>query len=203
MKRYLSILFCLVFLGGYAQPAAQSRAAEIVGALAARFRALKAYEVGFSLSAGDYSVSGGYVVEGERYCLRVGDAEVFGDGLVRYEVDRGRREVTIVGVGGGSRNLLNDPVHAFDFLDSGYEAVLLWEREGKAAVRLVPAADGAISSGVITLIVRTSDFRPLSLVYDFDGEAVSVTVDSLRLSGALCPSFDAQAYSGFEVIDFR
>ena len=124
MKRYFAILVLLaVFAVGclctVAQSAAASRAAEIVGALSAKFRALNAYEVGFTLTSGDYSVSGSYRVEGERYTLRVGDAEVFADGKVRYEVDRARREVTVVEVDTASRNLLTDPVHAFEFADAG------------------------------------------------------------------------------------
>lgn len=208
MKRYFAILVLLaVFAAGclcaVAQPAAVSRAAEIVGALSAKFRALNAYEVGFTLTSGDYSVSGSYRVEGERYNLRVGDAEVFADGKTRYEVDRARREVTVVEVDTASRNLLNDPVHAFEFADAGYRSLLVWEREGRAAVRLTPASSDAAAAGIITLTLSTADLRPLALEYDYDGERITIAINSFGTPSAPCPAFDRARFADYEFIDFR
>lgn len=206
MKRYLAIsallaAFAVGCLCAVAQPATAARAAEIVGALSAKFRTLNAYEVGFTLTSGDYSVSGSYRVEGERYNLRVGDAEVFADGKVRYEVDRARREVTVAEVDTASRNLLNDPVHAFEFADAGYRSSLVWEREGRAAVRLTPAS--ADAAGIITLTLSTADLRPQALEYDYDGERITIAINSFGSLSAPCPVFDRARFADYELIDFR
>ena len=55
-----------------------------------------------------------YAVEGEGYYLVLGDAEVYCDGAVRYEVDNRRREVTIDVVDTDSRNILNNPASCFN-----------------------------------------------------------------------------------------
>ena len=127
MKRLLLFVVLLACAGPVA---AGNRAAEILEGLAAGFRAMKGYEVDFAVEAGEYRTGGRYAVEGQGYFLTLGDAEVFCDGTVRYEVDNARREVTIVGVDTASRNILNNPVKAFDFLDSEYDPELLTETAG-------------------------------------------------------------------------
>ena len=102
MKRLLLFVVLLACAGPVA---AGNRAAEILEGLAAGFRAMKGYEVDFAVEAGEYRTAGSYAVEGRGYFLTLGDAEVFCDGTVRYEVDHARREVTIVGVDTTSRNI--------------------------------------------------------------------------------------------------
>ena len=120
--------------------AAQPRATEILERLAAGFREMDGYGVKFGVVSGDYEARGDYVVEGDSYYLVLGDAEVFADGAVRREVDNRRREVTVTEVDTASRNILNNPVRAFDFLGSEYTPSLVSEADGRAVVRLTPAA---------------------------------------------------------------
>ena len=84
MKRWL--LF-LALAGGMQVASAAGRAGEILEGLAAGFRAMKGYEVDFAVEAEEYRTAGSYAVEGQGYFLTLGDAEVFCDGTVRYEVD--------------------------------------------------------------------------------------------------------------------
>lgn len=185
-----------------AQPS-QERAAEIVAALAAEFRAMKSYEVGFEVEAGEYRVSGSYAVAGENYCLVLGDAEVYADAGTRYEVDNRRKEVTVSVTESASRNILNNPVHAFDFLGSEYASSLLWERGGEAAVLLKPVPGSGASTGDITLVVATQGMRPRSVNYEFDGDRIVVRilrVEPLRHALAV---FDRAAHADYEWIDFR
>lgn len=179
------------------------RVAEVLEKLAAGFRALGAYGVAFEVASDEYVTRGRYSVEGEQYYLVLGDAEVYCDGKVRYEVDNRRREVTIDVVDTGSRNILNNPVHAFDFLGSEYAASLVGEQEGRAVVQLTPARGNTSSAGDIVLTVDTATMRPVSLSYDYDDEQVRVSVLGVSPLGAPLKTFVKDNYSGYEFIDFR
>ena len=132
-------------------PPTADRAAGILAGVSDGFRTLGAYGVSFEVRSDEYVTRGRYAVEGEGYYLVLGDAEVYCDGAVRYEVDNRRREVTIDVVDTDSRNILNNPVHAFDFLGSEYAASLVGEQEGHAVVRLTPAPGNTSSAGNIVL----------------------------------------------------
>ena len=76
--------------------------------------------------------------------------------------------------------------------------------ETEAVVRLTPAASGEDApAGSVEVTVSTSDMRPLSLVYDYDGEQVAVRI--LRIAPLSEPlgRFDLRNYDGYELIDFR
>ena len=133
----------------------------------------------------------------------LGDAEVYCDGAVRYEVDNRRREVTIDVVDTDSRNILNNPVHAFDFLGSEYAASLVGEQEGRAVVRLTPTPGNTSSAGNIVLTVDTAAMRPVSLRYDYDGEQVQVSVLGIKPLETPLKAFAKDNYAGYEFIDFR
>lgn len=201
--RTYSILTALLTAAALLPASAADRASEIVGRLAAEFRAMKSYEVRFELSAEEFSGSGSYAIDGTDYCLKFGDAEVFADSATRWEVDNRRREVTIVEVDPASRNILNNPVRAFDFLGSEYLPTLVSEAGGQAVVRLTPASGEDAPAGSVEVTVSTSDMRPLSLVYDYDGEQVAVRI--LRIAPLSEPlgRFELRNYDGYELIDFR
>ena len=142
-------------------------------------------------------------MEGDSYYLVLGDAEVFADGAVRREVDNRRREVTVTEVDTASRNILNNPVRAFDFLGSEYTPSLVSEADGRAVVRLTPAAGNDSPAGDVTLTVDTATMRPRSLSYDYDGEQVLVNVLEVAPLAGHVWRFDPKNYEGYEFIDFR
>ena len=183
---FIAVLFCGILQGNAAQP----RATEILERLAAGFRAMDGYGVKFGVVSGDYEARGSYVVEGDSFYLVLGDAEVFADGAVRREVDNRRREVTVTEVDTASRNILNNPVRAFDFLGSEYTPSLVSEADGRAVVRLTPTVD-------------TATMRPRSLSYDYDGEQVLVNVLEVAPLAGHVRRFDPKNYEGYEFIDFR
>jgi len=199
----------LPFLSGLAlfstvlpMPAAD-RATEIVTRLAAGFRTMKSYTVNFEATMGNFRAAGNYSVDGDNYYLTLGDAEVYTDGRNRYEVDNRRKEVTVTEVDASDRNMLNNPVHAFDFLGDEYTPSLLWERDGEAAVLLKPTPGQTTLAGTITLVVATQTMQPRSVDYEFDGEHITVRILGIEpLRGAL-PVFDAAARATYEWIDFR
>lgn len=182
---------------------AADRATELLERLSEGFRTMNRYEVRFEISAEDFSGSGSYTVDGESYCLTLGDAEVFADAATRYEVDNRRREVTIVGVDRESRNLLNNPIRAFDFLDSQYTPTLLSEADGLAVVRLTPTSEDGSSTGTVEVTISTSTMRPVSLGYDYDGERVTVRILGVGAPQAPLRHFERKNYDGYEMIDFR
>ena len=194
----MAVLCC-----GMPQSRAAGRATEILEKLAAGFRAMPGYSVDFEVSAGDYKSRGSYVVEGRCYYLVLADAEVFADSVVRYEIDNRRREVTVTEVDAASRNILNNPVRAFDFLGSEYIPALVSEAGGRAVVRLTPAAGNDSPAGSVTVTVDTAAMRPLSLSYDYDGEQVQVSVLGIKPLETPLKAFAKDNYAGYEFIDFR
>ena len=198
------ILYVAALLAGVCEASAAGRAEEILGRVAEGFRAMKDYTVRFEVAADEYRTPGSYAVRGGSYYLRLGDdAEVYSDGRLRYEVDNRRREVTIDVVDTDSRNILNNPVHAFDFLGSEYAASLAGEQEGHAVVRLTPAPGNTSSAGNIVLTVDTAAMRPVSLRYDYDGEQVQVSVLGIKPLETPLKAFAKDNYAGYEFIDFR
>ena len=216
MKRLLSLLLLLSAMQSVAAvpaaadvPAAANnvpaagRADAILAGVSDGFRALGAYGVSFEVRSDEYVTRGRYAVEGENYYLVLGDAEVYCDGAVRYEVDNRRREVTVTEVDTASRNILNNPVRAFDFLGSEYTPSLVSEADGRAVVRLTPAAGNDSPAGDVTLTVDTATMRPRSLSYDYDGEQVLVNVLEVAPLAGHVRRFDRKNYADYEFIDFR
>lgn len=185
------------------EPSADGRAAEILEKLAAGFRALGAYGVTFEVSSDEYTTRGRYAVEGENYYIAVGEAEVYCDGKIRYEIDNRRREVTIDDVDTSSRNLLSNPAHAFDFIGTQYAPSLVSDAEDRAVVRLTPTSADASPAGEILVTVDTAAMRPESLRYDYDGEQVGIAVLGVAPLDTPLKAFSKGDYKGYEFIDFR
>lgn len=184
-------------------PEPPARVLILLAQLADGFRAMPAYSVRFEIVADDSAVRGGYSVQGEAYYLQLGDAEVYAEGATRYEVDNRRREVTIVEVDTASRNILDNPVRAFEFLDSTYRPTLLDERDGEADILLSATGDAGAVAGAVTLTVTTSPVRPRLLAYDYDGERITVAVTDISPLQTPLRRFDRAAYADYEWIDFR
>lgn len=196
MRRILFFLLLLPPLFA----SAQDRAQELLRRMTEAFRALPAYEVRFEVPTASATVAGRFAVEGDRYHILLGDAEVFGSADVRYEVDRRRREVTAAPVERTSQNLLSDPVHAFDFVAAQYAASLVDEEAGRARLRLQPH-DRREAAIVLTLDTATA--LPASIRYETGEEAFEIGIRSVgRLDGKL-KRFDRKEFADYEWIDFR
>ena len=198
----MRLLFILLLLTLQVQASAQtSRAQELLQRMTAAFRAMPAYEVEFSLTgAGGQQVDGRFAVEGEQYYIALDDAEVFGTGTLRYEVDHRRRETVIAPVEGQTSNLLSDPPHAFDFVASQYGATLTDERTGEAVLQLQPVKGGEAS---IRLTLDTQTALPSAIRYEMSDTAIAVGIRSVRRLTTPLPHYDRQATADYETIDFR
>lgn len=160
------------------------------------------YAVHFSVTTSEeFAGRGYYLVDGEAYYLVLGDAEVFCDGRIRYEVSRVAREVTVVSVDPASRNLLDNPTHAFDFLDENYASELLSADAERAVVRLTPRRKGAISEVLLTIDARRA--LPQYVTYGADGLDVEVSILSFEKLKTPVLTFDPARYADYELIDFR
>lgn len=175
-------------------------AREAVERLAARFRAMPEYTVTFTAEGADFAAEGSYAVEGDRYYMRVGDAEVYCDGASKWEVDPAKREVVIDVVDTESRSLLGNPTRAFDFLDDAFRSELLPSEGGMQRLRLTPTDKGAVMSSVTVDVV--ADGSPRTVTYDLDGERIRIAIRRIEPSAEV-RRFDAGRYAGYEIIDFR
>lgn len=195
-------LLLAALVGVQVAAAAGGRASEILTRLSERVRTMGNYGVAFSVQAGDNATAGAYTVGGESYYMNMGDAEVYCDGGVRYEVNNRTKEVVIDKVDASSRNILNNPTHAFDLVGGEFTAELLWERGTTAAVKLTPKA-GQSAMSTMTVTLDTQQLRPVSLEYDFDGDRIEIKVQRFAAEKAAPKAFNRADYRTYEFIDFR
>ena len=180
-----------------------SQAEDLIRQVAAQFTRLGDYTVYFVVRADQASVSGSYGVAGESYWLRLGEAEVFCDGKARYEVDHDRREVTINPVQHQAHNLLDNPVHAFEFLCEEFDVVLKDQTPLEAILILKPKAGRSMSETQITVRVDRRTMRPKTMIYDYDGEQVEVQILKVEKRNQPLKKFPQEGFRQYETIDFR
>ena len=148
----------------------------------------------------DFAAEGSYAVEGDRYYMRVGDAEAYSDGVSKWEVDPSKREVVVDVVDTQSRSLLGNPTRAFDFLDDAFRSELLPSEGEVRRLRLTPVDKGAAMSSITVDVA--ADGSPRAVIYDLDGERMRIEIRRIEPSAEV-RRFDAADYAGYELIDFR
>lgn len=208
MKTICRILFTVALIAGISQRGGASsepdaRAVQLLGQLSTAIRTMGGYGVSFEVLAGEHAVQGWYTVSGEQYYMNLGDAEVYCDGKVRYEIDNAKKEVLIDRVNTASRNILDNPAHAFDFIGTQYVPSLASAANGRAVILLAPSAERISGVGDVTLTLDTQTKLPVSLAYDFNGERIEVQVRSFRAETQAPRAFSRDAYETYEFIDFR
>lgn len=188
-----SLLLCTGVLRG------QDRASQALRDMVAAIEAMGRYEVDFLIRADAQELPGKIAVEGEAYAIRMGDAEVFGDASIRYEINHARREVTLMPTETESDNLLSNPAHAFARLTQS-TARLEREQEGELVIALTNP-DDPLTTIFLTLQATTN--LPRKIRYEMDGAGIDVVVRQLVRIEETLPRYDATQYAGYEVIDFR
>lgn len=160
------------------------------------------YEVRFELTtADDYAAAGSCRVAGDRYLISMPQGRVYCDGRARYEVNDDSREVVIDAVDTSSRNLLDNPVRAFDFVGEQYDVRTVAEQADRITLRLTPRDEGALTTIELTLDKRSS--LPVSVVYGAEDLQIRVKIVSFARSATAFPSFRRADFAGYEFIDFR
>lgn len=160
------------------------------------------YEVRFELTtADDYAAAGSCRVAGDRYLISMPQGRVYCDGRARYEVNDASREVVIDAVDTSSRNLLDNPVRAFDFVGEQYDVRTVAEQADRITLRLTPRDERALTTIELTLDKRSS--LPVSVVYGAEDLLIRVKIVSFARSATAFPSFRRADFAGYEFIDFR
>lgn len=197
MKRIVLIISSLLLFAGALQ--GQDRASQALRDMVAVIEAMGRYEVDFLIRADAQELPGKIAVEGEAYAIRMGDAEVFGDASIRYEINHARREVTLMPTEIESDNLLSNPARAFARLTQS-AARLEREQEGELVIALTNP-DDPLTTIFLTLQATTN--LPRKIRYEMDGAGIDVVVRQLVRIEETLPRYDATQYAGYEVIDFR
>ena len=163
-------------------------------------RTVEPYEATFVMEGEGLSIEGSYAVEGQRYCITLPEAAVWGEEGLRYEVDHRRKTVTLMPVETTSRNLLDNPAQAFDFAAADYRAEVVEERDGVVRLKLSTEADPLTT---IYLTLDGSTARPRAVRYEIDGIGVDLRLKTLKKSSDPLLQFALSNYAEYEVVDFR
>lgn len=195
--------FCILFISLLAAVPllAQQTNMQLLKRLAGYVKSLGRYEASFVLHAGDYSTTGRFLVDGDSYYMSVGDAEVYSDGKVRYEVDRQRKEVNIDVVDVDSRNILDNPTRCFDFVGSDYRSNVVSSDKEKTVLQL-DAIDENIE-GQIRIFMESASGKPCGVEYVLGDESVEVGITAIGSSKLSVKQYRQADYRDYEIIDFR
>ena len=176
-------------------------AAALLAAMSDRLKSMGSYEVGFTLSSGDYETRGSYSVSGDAYHISLNGVEVYCDGSVRREVYADRREVVVDRADTLSHNILDNPVRGLEFIADEYDCRILSDGD-TTVIGLTPRRGGA-DGETIEVSLDRSRLLPVRIVYRLGSDEVDVAITAIgRIEGAVA-SFDASACEGYEIIDFR
>lgn len=189
-----ALLLCPLFLFG------QSDAAASLGRMRQAMQAFEGYTASFTIAQGEEQLLGSFSVEGERYRIELADIEVYGEQEERYEVNKARREVTILKTDTQSTDILSNPAHALELLGEEHRAVLLKETAIDATFSL--AIDSSLRNAVRLTLDKRSNL-PRRIVYLADGLELTIEIHSIQSLQASPPVFDSSHYKEYELIDFR
>lgn len=178
----------------------QNRAEVLVEKMSKTMGAMGGYEAAFVVASGDEQLLGSFAVEGERYRIELADMVVFGEATERYEVNKARKEITLMQTESSSANILSNPAHAFELVGSLYRPVLLSEEGGKAQLSLQSEDD---LKTTIRLVVNTATNLPSEIVYAMEGLELKIEIHTIKSLQTSLPKYDPAHYADYELIDFR
>lgn len=186
-------LITLLALCASAQPSAES----VLQRLDTKLESMAGYRVDFEVQTDEGPLKGHYEVSGDTYYIEVNGTEVYGTATTRYEVIPANREIVVDRRDLSSRNLLNNPSRAFDFLYSDYGLELQDYTPPRATILLTKSSE--------TILLEVDDARhvPLSVTYHMNGDRLHIDILSVTLPSTAPPSFDRGKYPDYEWIDFR
>ena len=193
--RLIGVICCALMVWSVS---GQSRAEQLLARMQSAIAAFEAYETAFTVNIEGTELSGTLAVEGARYQIQMGMMEVYGDSLLRYEINHDRREVTLMPTEKESTNLLSNPAHALSAVATA-EAALLLEKEGVAELLVQPPHE----QGQIRLWLDTARNLPTKIRYEQEGIGVDIGIRSLKKRTTPLPAYDAAKYAAYEQIDFR
>lgn len=198
MRKIFLIAVAVIFSGvAYAQ----SEVDAMLGKLDKYIDNLGPYKISFKLTSEDYTSDGYCLVSGDNYYIGVGDAEVYADGKVRYEVDGARKEINVDAVNVQSHNILDNPTRCFDFVGEDYSAEIVKREANKVEIHL--SGNDIIEEGDIYITIDKTTGKPLSILYTLYDDKAYIDIVELKSDTTPIKKFLKSAYKGFEIIDFR
>lgn len=189
-----TLLLCPLFLFG------QSDAAASLGRMRQAMQAFEGYTASFTIAQGEEQLLGSFSVEGERYRIELADVEVYGEATERYEVNKSRREVTILKTDTQSTDILSNPAHALELIGKEYRAVQLTETAAETTLSL--GIDSSLRNAVRLAIDKRTNL-PRSIVYLADGLELKIEIHAIKSLPSSLPKYDPSRYAEYELIDFR
>ena len=148
-------------------------------------------------------ITGYFMVEGDAYYISLGIMEVYSDGKLRYEINNERKEVVEDRVNLEACDLLSNPTRAFSFVPQEFLSEVTSATNERITLRLTPKSE-AMGIDAITLTLQRSGSQvvPVAISYDYDGDAVAITLSRADVSDAKLPRWDKSAYRAYDIVSF-
>lgn len=160
------------------------------------------YTMAATVAMEDDELSGIFMVEGDGYYLTLGMMEVYSDGMLRYEVNNERKEVTIDRVDLTSRDILTNPTNAFRFAREEFSSSVVADKGDEVVLSLTPREDIGITDIELTLRRDANGVvTPLAVRYNYDGDVIHVAL-AMRPADATLPRWDKAAYRAYDIVSF-
>ena len=148
-------------------------------------------------------ISGYFMVEGDAYYISLGIMEVYSDGKLRYEINNERKEVVEDRVNLEACDLLSNPTRAFSFVPQEFSSEVTSATNERITLRLTPKSEAmGIDAITLTLQRSGSQVAPVAISYDYDGDAVAITLSRADVSDAKLPRWDKSAYRAYDIVSF-
>ena len=196
------ILTFAVALCSVATLSAQTTAREWLGALNASLGERYAVHVSLSVPESE-TINGYFMVEDDSFYITLGVMEVFSDGKLRYEVNNDRKEVTEDRVDLTSVDILTNPTRAFDFVDEEFEVSMTRTLEHGAVLMLKPrSSDYGITAIYLSVINVEGRVQPVMIIYDYEGDMVSIRLSMADVKDVKLPRWDKSAYRAYDIVSF-
>lgn len=155
------------------------------------------------VSVAEEPIMGYFMVDGDGYYISLGIMEVYSDGKVRYEINNERKEVVEDRVNLEACDLLSNPTRAFSFVPQEFSSEVTSLTTERVTLRLTPKSE-AMGIDAITLTLQRSGSQvvPVAISYDYDGDAVAITLSRADVSDAKLPRWDKSAYRAYDIVSF-
>ena len=162
------------------------------------------YAMNISVKVGEEAPLTGFImVEGDAYYITLGIMEVYSDGKLRYEINNERKEVVEDRVNLEACDLLSNPTRAFTFVPQEFLSEVTSASNERVTLKLTPKSEAmGIDSIILTLERNGSKVVPAAISYDYDGDAVAITLSRADVSDVKLPRWDKSAYRAYDIVSF-
>ncbi len=178
--------------------------AKLSRSLGERYAMSMSVAMGSDMDNLEEQVSGYIMVEGDSYYITLGIMEVYSDGVLRYEINNERKEVTEDRVNLSSHDLLTNPTRAFLFAPEEFDITLRFSHNGEIASLELTPRDAALGVTTITLalVSEGDNVYPSQIAYDYDGDLVCITLDMVDVQDKSLPRWNKDNYRAYDIVSF-